>query len=392
MTTSEDAFREAVRAFVEANCPAALRTPMIHPEDRAYAGRKSAMNADQRAWLTAMAARGWTAPTWPEVYGGGGLDEGRATILREELARVRARPPLEDYGLTMLGPALLTYGTEAQKQEHLPPIVRGEVRWCQGYSEPGAGSDLASLATAARKDGDVYIVDGTKIWTSHAHHADWIFCLVRTDREAPKHAGISVLLIDLTSPGVSVRPIELISGHGQFCETRFEGVEVPADNLLGPLNGGWEIAKFILVQERQMYGDHARRGVEARSLGEIARDRIGTVEGRLNDPILRTDILRHEMRAKAFEAARERMRHSGGSSALAPFAKLYGTELNKERQDLVMAIHGPDAFGWEGEEFDGGNTVRTWLRSRGNSIEGGTSEIQLNLIAQRVLSLPKGKS
>lgn len=389
---TDETLRAEMRAYIEAHCPASLRTPMLTYEDRAYGGTKSTMNADQRAWLSAMADRGWTAPTWPKEYGGGGLSDREAGILREEMARIQARPPLEEYGLSMLGPALLKHGTEEQKREHLPKIVRGERRWCQGYSEPGAGSDLASLSTAARIDGEDFIVDGTKIWTSHAHRADWIFCLVRTDKDAPKHKGISVLLIDLTSPGVSVRPIQLISGHGHFCETRFEDVRVPKGNLLGPLNDGWEIAKFILVQERQMYGDHAKRGVEAKSLGQLAADTLPRDEhGRLKDLMLRADILRLELRTKGFEAARARFRAAGGAAGMAPFLKLYGTELNKERQDILMQIGGPASYGWDGPAFDDGQVVKNWLRSRGNSIEGGTSEIQLNLLAQRVLKLPKDK-
>jgi len=383
-------FRHEARQFAEANCPPSLRTPMVYPEDRAYAGRRSGMNPDQKAWLAAMVSRGWTVPEWPAEYGGAGLGKAEAAVLREELARIGARPPLEDYGITMLSPALMKYGTEAQRLEHLPKIARGEIRWCQGYSEPGAGSDLAGLMTRAEDKGDHFLVNGRKIWTSHAHMADWIFCLVRTDPTAPKHLGISVLLFDMSSAGVAARPLTLISGHRQFCEVTLDDVVVPKENLLGPLNGGWEIAKYILVFERQMYGAHASRNVDNQSASDLARAKIGLTDGRLADAGLRTDIIRHEIKKIAFEAARARIKAdpSAGASR-APFLKLYGTEINKERQDLLMSIRGLSGLGWEGEEFDGGNEARTWLRSRGNSIEGGTSEIQLNLIAQRVLNLPK---
>ena len=245
-----DDFRAETRAWLEANCPQSMRTPMPG-EETPWAGRKGTYkNPDSKIWLDRMAAKGWTAPTWPKAYGGGGLSRGEAKVLEQEMGRIKARPPLFSFGLWMLGPVLLEYATEEQKLAHLPKIVTGEIRWCQGYSEPGAGSDLASLQTRAEDKGDHYLVNGQKVWTSYADQADWIFCLVRTDTTV-KHEGISFLLFDMTTQGVEPRPIKLISGESPFCETFFTDVKVPKAQLVGKLNGGWEIAKRLLQYERQ---------------------------------------------------------------------------------------------------------------------------------------------
>ncbi|MCG3171323.1 MAG: putative acyl-CoA dehydrogenase FadE17 [Pseudomonadales bacterium] len=393
-----ETFRVEVRAWLERNCPASLRAPAnaaVSSEDTICWGGRGWVFAseDQRLWLERMAARGWTAPEWPRDYGGGGLDRAEARVLREELARIRARSPLASFGLSMLGPALLRYGSEEQKRRFLPPIVRGEIRWCQGYSEPGAGSDLAGLQTRAEDRGDHFLVNGQKIWTSYADQADWIFCLVRTDATAAKQEGISFLLFDMESPGVSTRPITLISGSSPFCETFFHEVRVPKDQLVGELNRGWEIAKYLLTHEREMISALFGVGSAGQAtLAEVARDRIGLRAGRLADPGLRHDIARQAIDAEAFAATLERVvdeAKSGlGTGAASSLLKYYGTELNKRRHELLMAIGGAEALGWEGERFDGGALARGWLRSKGNSIEGGTSEIQLNIIAKRILGLP----
>jgi acyl-CoA dehydrogenase len=242
-------FRHEVRAWLEANCPPSMRIPMPQ-EETVWGGRKTKnSNADAKLWLDRMAAKGWTAPTWPKEYGGGALSSHEARVLQEELDRINARPALTSFGISMLGPVLLECGTEPQKREHIPKIVRGEIRWCQGYSEPGAGSDLAGLQTRAVDMGDHYVVNGSKIWTSYADKADWMFCLVRTDPDAPKHKGISFLLFDMETPGVSTRPIRLISGESPFCQTFLDDVKVPKENLLGTLNDGWSIAKKLLQHE-----------------------------------------------------------------------------------------------------------------------------------------------
>ncbi|MDO1560169.1 acyl-CoA dehydrogenase family protein [Brevundimonas sp. 2R-24] len=388
-----DAFRAETRAWLEANCPASMRTPVASEEDMCWGGRDFVFQSqDQRLWLERMAARGWTAPEWPAEYGGGGLSHDQAQVLREEMARIGARPPLVSFGVWMLGPALLKYGTEEQKRKFLPPIVRGEIRWCQGYSEPGAGSDLASLQTRAEDRGDHWIVDGQKIWTSYADQADWIFCLVRTDPEAPKHLGISFVLFDMKTPGVSTRPITLISGKSPFCETFFDGVRVEKENLVGELNRGWDVAKYLLGHERAMIGAMGQ-AANARPLGELAAERLGRDDaGRLDQPMLRARLAEFDVDAFAFDAALEEtgaaLAAGRAHPAMASVLKYYGAELNKRRHELLMAAGGSDALEWEGARSNGGAAARDWLRTKANSIEGGTSEVQLNIIAKHLLRLP----
>ena len=378
-----ETFRVETRDWLEAHCPAEMRQPIASDADVVWGGRHAELTEPQRAWLDAMAARGWTVPEWPTEYGGGGLGKDEAKVLAQEMRRIRARTPLASFGIWMLGPALLKYGNAAQKAEHLPRIARGEIRWCQGYSEPGAGSDLASLRTSAVLDGDEYVVNGQKVWTSYADKADWIFCLVRTDPAAPKHLGISFLLFDMASPGVSTSPIRLISGYSPFCQTFFDDVRVPAANLVGAPGKGWDIAKYLLTHEREMIGD---LDDGRRSLSQIAVKALGPA----GVAPLRTDIVRHEIDALAFGLTMERVKDEAkagqGTGALSSMLKYFGTELNKQRMELLMSVGGTDSLAWSGDgEVD---TARHWLRSRANSIEGGTSEVQLNIIAKRVLQLP----
>ena len=216
-------FRQETRTWLESNCPESMRVPVKGFDDFYNGGRNPKIDhPDQKLWCDRMAARGWTVPHWPKAYGGGGLDSEEVKILSQEMVRIGARVALDSFGISMLGPALLHFGSEAQKLEHLPKIVRGEIRWCQGYSEPNAGSDLASLATKAEDKGDHYVINGQKIWTSYADKSDWIFCLVRTDNSGSKHEGISFVLFDMDQRGVTVRPIKLISGNSPFCETFFD--------------------------------------------------------------------------------------------------------------------------------------------------------------------------
>jgi alkylation response protein AidB-like acyl-CoA dehydrogenase len=348
-----------------------------------------------------MAERGWTAPAWPSEYGGGGLDRGEAKVLTQEMAKRRIPPPLIGFGLTMIGPTLLQFGNEEQKREHLPRVCRGEIRWCQGYSEPGAGSDLASLQTRAETDGDHFVISGTKVWTSYADEADWIFALVRSDPKAKKQEGITFLLIDMDTPGVSVSPIKLISGSSPFCETYFENVRVPKKNVIHKVNAGWTVAKALLGHERTMIADAFGAGVRGagrRTLADRARQYLPAGEngdsGPLADAVLRDRITRVELDTRAFMLTVQRTRDAakaghqpGPESSL---FKVYGTELNQRRQELLVSMAGPQALGWEGEGFDEEELAltRDWLRSRGNTIEGGTSEIQRNIIAKHVLGLP----
>ena len=396
-----ETFRTETRAWLEANAPRSL-FGMPHTElDGSWGGRRAEFaSPDMKLWLGIMADRGWTAPGWPVEYGGGGLSAAEAKALSQQMAALRLPPPLIGFGLTMIGPTLLRFGTEEQKREHLPKICRGEIRWCQGYSEPGAGSDLASLQARAVREGDDFVITGTKVWTSYADQSDWIFCLVRTNTDAVKQAGITFILADMETPGVSVSPIRLISGKSPFCETHFEGVRVPVRNVIGKIDDGWTVAKALLGHERTMiadaFGGGARGGERSRRgrLVEMAAQYLGERNGVLADALLRDEIAQSEMDTRAFGLTVQRSRdaaragHQPGPES--SMFKIYGTEINMRRMELMVRIAGPQALGWEGPGFDEGelDLTREWLRSRGNSLEGGSSEIQLNIIAKRVLGLP----
>ncbi len=399
-----DAFRAETRAWLEANYPAVLKDPKtrIHPEAM-WGGRAFAGSDDPHiAWIRALASKGYTAPTWPKAYGGGGLGAEQAKVLGEELSAGGYRQGLVSFGLWMLGPVLQEYGTEAQKQEHLPKIIAGEIRWCQGYSEPGAGSDLASLQTRCEDKVDHWLINGQKIWTSYANRADWCFCLVRTDT-TKKHEGISFVLIDMASPGVETRPIKLISGDSPFCETFFTDVKIPKDNLVGKVNGGWEIAKRLLQYERQNISGGFGAGTGAAGgaagdLGQIAKRYVGLDEtGAVADADLRGRITRNKMDFQAFYLTLGRLaaesRAANGPSAATSIIKYAAATLAQERSELMVEAMGAQAAGWEGEGFSPSELMATrgWLRSKGNSIEGGTSEVNVNVVAKRVLGLPDPK-
>ena len=386
-----DQFRVETREWLEANCPDDMRQAMRSDEDQCWGGRKWVFSSEgQQLWLERMAAKGWTAPRWPAEYGGGGLSGDEAKVLREEMAHIGARRPLSSFGLDMLGPALLLYATQEQKEQYIPDIINGKIRWCQGYSEPNAGSDLASLRTKAEDMGDYYQINGSKVWTSYADKADWIFCLVRTDFDCPKHEGISFLLFDMASEGVSTKPIKLISGTSPFCETFFDNVQVPKGQLVGTLNKGWEIAKYLLTHEREMIGGFGLAGGGMKGMGQLAAAKRGTVDGRLRDTSLRSEAISFELDEMAFgltiERITEETKAGQGAGASSSILKMYGTELNKLRQELFMAIGSTDALNFDTDEK--GALVRNWLRSKANSIEGGTTEVQLNIIAKRILGLP----
>ena len=379
--TDLEAFRSDTRAWLEANCPAGMLEPLRSEADLCWGGRNWTFQSDaQESWLKVMAERGWTVPDWPEAYGGGELTPEQAIALKEEMHRIGARSPLTSFGISMLGPALLKFGTEEQKRHYLPQIARGEIRWCQGYSEPGAGSDLAGLQTKAEDKGDHWLVNGQKVWTSYADKADWIFCLVRTSTES-KQGGISFLLFDMETPGVSTKPILLISGSSPFCETFFDDVKVPKDQVVGDVNKGWDVAKYLLGHEREMISGMGLGG--GGSLGAAVKPA---------DPLLRAEIAVFDVDALAFQALSERftaMWKAGEAHPASPSMMKYaGTELNKRRNALVMAAGGSDALEWESDRSRHGKAARDWLRSKGNSIEGGTSEVQLNIVAKHILRLP----
>lgn len=390
--TDMQEFRAATRAWLEENCPQDMRQPM-NEADVCWGGRNWTFQSDgQRNWLNSMADRGWTVPAWPSDYGGGGLNGDEHAILKEEMARINARPPLQSFGIWMLGPALLAFGNEEQKRHFLPQIARGEIRWCQGYSEPGAGSDLAGLQTKGVDCGDHFEVSGQKVWTSYADQADWIFCLVRTEPDAPKHKGISFLLFDMETTGVSTRPIKLISGASPFCETFFDAVKVPKNQTVGDRGNGWSIAKYLLTHEREMIGSSDVALFGSEDLIEVAREAVGVDEhGRLDDPLLRAKIADFLIDELAFDAelarAKDWMRAGNQLGVQSATLKYTGTELNKRRQELIMEAGGLAALEWDFANASSDEKASLWLRSKANSIEGGTSEVMLSILSKAVLEL-----
>ena len=391
-TDSVESFRAEARGWIAANFPAALRG-----QDKALSAIEGPGDpgADQEAWRRAMGEKGWGVPTWPEQYGGGGLGRGEARVLAEELARAGAYNPIGGMGVMMFGPTLLEYGSEEQKRRHIRGIARADVRWCQGYSEPGAGSDLAALQMFAEDKGDHYLVNGQKTWTSGGQWADKCFALVRTDK-AKKHEGISFLLIDMDSPGVEVKPIRLISGQSPFCETFFTDVKVPKDNLVGREGEGWTIGKRLLQHERSSLsaGGSTGRMMAGESVGDIAKRYRGTdAAGRLADADLRSRIVRHEMDGRAFALTLRRAaleaKSNQGPSAATSIMKNVGARVTQDRAELGIEIMGMNGLGWEGEGFSEAelHQTRTWLWGKAVSIYGGSSEIQNNVIAKRILGM-----
>src|SRR5579864_2288743 len=391
--TELEAFRAEARQWLEQNFPPALKgkSAMMVDEDG------PASSADFAKWKKAMGDKGWGTPTYPRQYGGGGLLTAPARGLQQEMNRLGAFNPIGGMGVMMFGPTLLEYGNEEQKKKHVPGIVKGEVWWCQGYSEPGAGSDLASLRTQCVDKGDHYLVNGQKIWTSGAQYADWCFCLVRTDNTR-KHEGISFLLIDMKSPGVEVRPIKLISGNSPFCETFFTDVKVPKENLMGPLNGGWTVGKRLLQFERDGQGGNTRgasfRGADSRSLDEIAKHYVGTdAKGRIANPDLRARVANNMMDATAMRLTVQRMnddaRSNQGPSAVTSIMKNAQVRVNQDRAELLIEIMGSQGLGWEGSNYSPHEIdhTRNWLSGKAQSIYGGSNEIQSNIIAKRILGL-----
>jgi alkylation response protein AidB-like acyl-CoA dehydrogenase len=391
-----ETFRTETRAWLEANCPPEMREPVRGEDDIYWGGRRATFKNDaQKAWLEACIAKGYTVPMWPKEYGGAGLSPAEAKVLREEMGRINARIPLSSFGIWMLGPALLHFGTEGQKRRFLNEIARGEIRWCQGYSEPGSGSDLVSLQTFGEDKGDHWVVNGQKIWTSYADQADWIFCLVRTDKEN-KYGGITFMLFDMASEGVTTKPIKLISGSSPFCETFFDNVTVPksyGDDVpayVGTINRGWDVAKYLLGHEREMISG-ADGGERAAAIG-AAMKRHAAKTGDEIDPVLRAELAMFDVDALAYAAMGEKfldeIKVGKAHPAQPNMMKYAGTELNKRRHELVMAVGGSRSLEWDSEATEGGKPAKSWLRTKANSIEGGTSEVMLNVIAKRILDLP----
>ncbi len=387
-----ESFRAETREWLEANCPPEMREPVRDEADVYWGGRRAAFKNDaQKAWFEACVEKGYTVPAWPKEYGGAGLDPAQAKVLREEMNRINARMPLSSFGIWMLGPALLHFGTEQQKLHFLNQIARGQIRWCQGYSEPGSGSDLVSLQTFGEDKGDHWVVNGQKIWTSYADKADWIFCLVRTNKE-DKYQGITFMLYDMESPGVSTKPILLISGNSPFCETFFDDVKVPKSygegipSQVGEVNRGWDVAKYLLGHEREMISG-AGGGDQTATIGAAMKRNMGEL-----DPLLRAELAMFDVDALAYTAMGEKfldeIKVGKAHPAQPNMMKYAGTELNKRRHELMMAAGGSRSLEWDSDETGGGKPARNWLRTKANSIEGGTSEVMLNVISKRILDLP----
>ncbi len=396
--TELETFKQEVAAWLEENCPASMRRPIVSEEMVWGSSKLQFLNEDQKLWFERMRDRGWFAPSWPKEYGGGGLSPKEARVLETEMARLGCRQPQYNLGVWMLGPVLLEVGTHEQKLEHLVPMMRGEQRWCQGFSEPNAGSDLASLKTSARRvsdeQGEAYIVNGGKIWTSDGDKGDWMYALVRTSNEGKKQDGISFLLIDMNSPGVTVKPIELISGKSSFCQVFFDDVRVPVRQLVGKEGEGWALAKKLLQHERAAMSKFTEGGAPSHDALKTALPYMMDEDARVDEPVLRDKLASVLMDAQAFalthrrvtEKALARQDVSGPSSIM----KLVQTEQEVAKYELLEQAMGLRGLGWEGDDFSAEelDVCRAWLRSKSYTIAGGSSEVQLNIIAKRVLELP----
>ena len=386
-----DTFREEVRNWLGENFNDEIKNAAEGSDER-------------KEWTRRLAAKGWVAPSWPKEYGGGGVSFQEHSALLQEFRAVGATMPPDNagQGMSNVGPTILEFGTEEQKLRHLPGIASGQVQWCQGYSEPGAGSDLASLAAKAVLDGDNYVINGQKIWTSGADAADWIYVLVRTDPDAPKHDGISLLLMDKNQPGITVKPIQLISGNSPFCETFFDNAIASKDDLLGDKNQGWTIGKRLLQHERSgiagMGASGAttkRKAPEEYYLAGLAKNYCGETDGgKIADPTFRDEIIQQRLNERAFQLTLARTREENASGKTLGFAtsifKKVGADQGMNASVLQVQAMGSNGTGWEGDGFSAFElaTTRGWLGARASSIAGGTNEVQMNIIAKRVLGLP----
>ena len=391
-TTKLDAFRGEARAWIKENFPESLKTKL---EEYFQSMPRYPDGPDWKLWKERVAQKGWGTPGWPKAYGGGGLPTVQARIVAQEFFNMGAFNPMTGMGTTLLGPTMLEHGSEEQKKLHLTRVSRGEVRWCQGYSEPGAGSDLAGLSTKAEDKGDHYLVNGQKIWTSGSQFADWCFCLVRTNPNVQKQEGISFLLIDMKTPGVEVRPIRIISGQSPFSEVFFTDVKVPKENLMGQLNKGWTIAKRLLQFERNATDTRRRQMAgDTRPLDEVAKEYLGVDEkGRIADPDLRQRIIKHMMEFRTLKLMQQRMldetKAGQGPSEFTSVAKNARARIQQEREELLVEIFGEQGLGWQGDQFkqEELDTTRAFRSNKAMTIFSGTTEIQNNIIAKRMLGL-----
>jgi len=390
------AFRAEVRTWLEENFPKSLSGNGI-----AALGGDQELADDSEQWRKRLGEKGWGAPTWPSEYGGGGLNHYEERVLQEEMiaaGAINPIPALAGMGITMVGPTILDHGTEDQKQRHLPPLSRGEIRWCVGYSEPNAGSDLASLTTKAEDNGDYWVINGQKVWTSGADISHWCGALVRTDPNAKKRDGISFMMIKMDQPGIQTRLIKLIAGASPFCETFLTDARAEKNDLLGPLNDGWTVGKRLLQHERASQtgsGGEVQTGPRV-SFQDLAKRYVGTdAEGYLADTDLRSRLSEHLMDAKAHSLTLQRItaeaRGNVQVTATASILKNSATNVAQTRSELTVEFMGYRGLGWEGDGFSDEElaTVRGWLSGKAMSIYGGSFEIQNNIISKNILGLPE---
>jgi alkylation response protein AidB-like acyl-CoA dehydrogenase len=381
-------FRTEASQWLQTHFPSSL----ANTQPPGIAGFGAKLSGDWKIWQERLGEKGWSASTWPAEYGGGGLSPEEAAVLQAEMHAIGAVSPIGGFGIMMFGPTLLDVGTEEQKQRYLPAIIRGDIHWCQGYSEPGAGSDLASLQSFAEDKGDHFVLNGSKIWTSGALEADWMYGVFRTER-SKKYEGISFMTLDMKSPGVEVKPITLISGQSPFNEVFFSDVVIPKENLIGEKNLGWNIGKLLLLHERQgIAGGSAGAGSTRYDIEHVARDYIGLENGQLADGALRERIAEQKMFSHAYALTGRRFSDEAavnGPSPAVGIMKVAWARENQNREELLVEMLGSQGLGWEGDDYSDSElrTVRSWLRSKANSIEGGSTEINLNLVAKRVLGL-----
>ena len=389
-----DDFREETRDWLETNCPEDARGPGPVP----WGSTKIKLDDASKQWLERMASRGWTVPSWPKEYGGAALSPDQYKILIDELKRINARPPLTGRGVNYIGPTLLELGSDDQRERWLPGISRGEGGWAMGYSEPGAGSDLASLSMRAVRRGDHYVINGRKIWTSDAMQADYIFVLARTAPDEPKHQGISLILVDMQQEEVQVRPIRLISGASPFNETLFEDAIANASDVVGGVNNGWTVGKRLLQFERSTHAGINTSGSQggrsqASTMPEQIRLHTKVVGGRMDDPGIRTRLIRYEQNDLAQRLTQQRVieetrAHAPGFASSA--VKLTGALHAQDGDELLLDASGTHGLDWgaTGSSIKASEITKAWLRQKALTIAGGTKEIQLNIIAKRVLGLP----
>lgn len=379
----DEAFRVAVRDWLDQHCPPSLRG-RITPAEMVFGAREVHFrHAEQRDWFESMRDMGWFAPDWPSEYGGGGLSANQTRILESEMKRLQCYPPQINLGVWMLGPVLLEFGTEAQKRRYLTEMTAGTCRWCQGFSEPNAGSDLASLKTFARREGDHFVLNGSKIWTSHASESDWMYLLARTRTDGPKQAGIGFFLVDLRSAGVDIKPIDMISGKSHFCQVFFDQVRIPVDQLVGREDQGWEIAKRLLVFERMAMSKFDDGGAPSLDYAQLFRSAQLAPNER---PVLARDYLSAEIDDWCFKLLTrlsfEEARAGRPTQAMTGCFKYLSAEIEKRRAESALNAQGFEAL-------EQGNPVAYhWMQSKTLSIAGGTSEIQLNILAKRILKMP----